>query len=166
MSTTLIDHRLVVEYDTDGSRWKINREWVVRSERTRVVQLEGRDYRFSTVSYHGDRDFARFCGADVSKSNPMVNYTFSDALMNIRNKASNEALNAIACEKLLGHTPGAPINVVGALAEFMPATIKIHCPAIGDVEAVPIDVIPEVSQPKNPLQLRPRPRLSVTFSEQ
>ena len=123
MSATLIDHRLVVEYATDGSRGKISREWVVPSERTRDVQIEDRGYRFITVSYHGDRGFARFCGADVSKSNPMVNYTFLDALMSIRNKASNEALDAIACEKLLGHTPGTPIKVVGALAEFMPATI-------------------------------------------
>ena len=53
----------------------------------------------------------------------MVSYTFLYVLMNIRNKAPNKALGAFACEKLLGHTPGTPINVVGALAEFMPATI-------------------------------------------
>ena len=124
MSTIAVSERLVVE-------WRENNHanfWIVPAER--VHEVDGS--KFITLSYSGDRAFARFCGADMNKSNPMKDFGWLEDAKKLRDVAVNAELDKIASQKLVGHKPGKrlPLETKQQFAESMPKTARVCAPEL------------------------------------
>ena len=102
---------------------------------------------FIEVGY-SDRDFARFCGGDMSASNPLKQFKWLDEALKLRETVVDVELDQIARTKVVTHVPGKRIKNKDALAEFLPDTVTIDVPhvSVGGEEMGPcrLTVAPEV----------------------
>ena len=123
MAVVSVSERVVVEY-TQGS--KPSRFWIP----TKVKHIGNE--AFVTVGYSGDRGFARFCGGDVTSSNPLRSFTWLTSATKLRNKLVDAAIDNVARAKVLGHIAGAkiPSRIRSVIAADIPATQTVEFPPL------------------------------------
>ena len=155
MSTISFGERMVVEWRDSPDAQLMH--WIVPHDRCGPIG----DDAFLTLSYSGDRGFARFCGADMKKSNPLTNYGWLEEIRESRDQAVQRLLDEVATKNLIGHKSGAQIKVRRGLGTFMPDTCTIQVPEVrvGDEVAAACELCVAIDvDPKKALRVK----LSVT----
>ena len=154
MSTIAVSERLVVEWQEKNH----SNFWIVPEDR--VQEVAGS--KFITLSYSGDRAFARFCGADMSKSNPLKDFGWLEDAKKLRDVAVNAELDKLASQKLVGHKTGKRLllETKQQPAESMPRTITVCAPELttGDtkVDACDLRMLVDVD-PRNSVSVVAEP---------
>ena len=112
--------RTVVEYGHVG---KSKSKWIPPLDR---IQMIGGD-AFVSLSYSGDRGFAKYVGGDMKASNPLVGFSWLEEALKLRNDAVNKEFDKLATEKLPGHVSGSALTLKQrmALASELPETVGL-----------------------------------------
>ena len=95
------------------------------------IQMIGGD-AFVSLSYSGDRGFAKYVGGDMKASNPLVGFSWLEEALKLRNDAVNKEFDKLATEKLPGHVSGSALTLKQrmALASELPETVGLTFPAL------------------------------------
>ena len=134
---------MVVEYQSDKG---VTNYWIHQLN----TQVENKE--FVRLTYQGDRGFARFCGGKMNQPSPLTEFGWLELAQKVRNAVTNIALDKLATEKDIGHTPGTRVKNRVAYATHLPDAVDVVFPAtsFGDksIEETNVQMVPMVA-PKN-----------------
>ena len=86
----------MIEYRDKASDVSKRSQWT--PPHSSLTEIDGNQY--VTVGYSDDRGFARFCGGDISLSNPLKFHTWLHDAKRLRNDAVAIVLDTVAEDKL------------------------------------------------------------------
>ena len=121
MSVAAVSRRTVVEYQSDKG---VTNYWIPQL----ITQVENKE--FVRLTYQGDRGFARFCAGKMNQSSPLTEFGWLEVAQKVRNAATDIALDKLAAEKDIGHTPGTRVKNRVAYATHLPDAVDVVLPAI------------------------------------
>ena len=140
--------------DRTVAEWE-NLQWVVPCDR--VTKVDGA--KFITLSYSGDRGVAKFCGADMSQSNPLKSYDGLAMIHKLRDDACKQLLDTVASAKLFNHSPGDEVKGKHLLLDDIATAVEIEDPALalGDdsIDALRLRVLSAID-PRQPSAIAAR----------
>ena len=144
-----VSERVVVEVG--------NVQWIVPCDR--VTTVDGA--KFITLSYSGDRGFAKFCGADMKQSNPLKLHDGLALMLKLRDDAMQQLLQPVAAEKLVCHTHGdLTLKEKAMLQDDIASVVEIEVPALvlGDesIDAFRLRVLSAID-PRKPIAIEATP---------